>query len=184
MKNMRVARRYAGALMEAVEEGGRIEPTAADLEVVAAALRGSRDLWLLAQSPVVSPAKKAAVFRAIFASRVGKLTMDFIDLVIAKQREQHLLEIVEQFGQLRDEKMGIVSVDVTSAVELTAPQNSALAGELERYTKKKVRVRVTVDKAIRAGLVVRVGDTVLDASMRRQLELLRARLLEGGLAQN
>ena len=106
--------------------------------------------------------------------------MDFIDLVIAKQREQHLPEIVEQFGILRDGKMGIVSIDVTSAVEFTPSQHTDLASELERYTKKKVRIRVTVDRAIRAGLVVRIGDTVLDASMRRQLELLKARFLEGG----
>jgi F-type H+-transporting ATPase subunit delta len=184
MKNMRVARRYAGALMEAAEEGNAIEATATDLALVASALRTSRDLWLLAQSPVVSPAKKAAVFRAVFASRIGKGTMDFLDLVIDKQREGHLAEIVEQFALLRDEKMGIVSVDVTTAVEFTPSQRTDLSNELERYTKKKVRIRMTVDRAIKAGLVVRIGDTVLDASMRRQLELLKARFLEGGPATN
>ena len=184
MKNMRVARRYAGALMEAAEESNRIDGTAADLELIASALRSSRELMILAQSPVVSPAKKAAVFRAIFSSRIGKGTMDFVDLVIAKQREQHLPEIVEQFGILRDEKMGIVSIDVTSAVEFTPSQHKDLASELERYTKKKVRIRMTVDRAIKAGLVVRIGDTVLDASMRRQLELLKVRFLEGGPTTN
>jgi F-type H+-transporting ATPase subunit delta len=180
MKNMRVARRYAGALMEAAEDAKTIDATATDLDLIAAALRSSRELTLLAQSPVVSPEKKAAVFRAIFSSRIAKGTMDFLDLVIAKQREQHLGEIVEQFGILRDEKMGIVSIDVTSAVEFTPSQHKDLGVELERYTKKMVRIRMTVDRAIGAGLVVRIGDTVLDASMRRQLELLKARFLEGG----
>ena len=110
--------------------------------------------------------------------------MKFIDLVVAKQREKHLPEIIEQFSLLRDEKMGIVSIDVTSAVEFTPSQEKDLGRELERYTKKKVRVRITVDRAIRAGLVVRIGDTVLDASMRRQLELLKARFLEGGPSTN
>ena len=80
--------------------------------------------------------------------------------------------------------MGIVSIDVTSAVEFTPSQEKDLNNELERYTKKKVRVRLTVDRAIKAGLVVRIGDTVLDASMRRQLELLKARFLEGGPSTN
>jgi F-type H+-transporting ATPase subunit delta len=110
--------------------------------------------------------------------------MKFIDLVVAKQREKHLPEIIEQFALLRDEKMGIVSIDVTSAVEFTPSQEKDLNNELERYTKKKVRVRLTVDRAIKAGLVVRIGDTVLDASMRRQLELLKARFLEGGPSTN
>jgi len=184
MKNMRVARRYAGALMEAAEESKSIDVTAADLEIVGAVLRESRELRLLTQSPVVSPAKKAAVFRAVFGSRIGKGTMDFIDLVVAKQREAHLGEIIEQFSLLRDEKMGIVSVDVTAAVEFTPSQHADLSGELERYTKKKVRIRMNVDSAIRAGLIVRIGDTVLDASMRRQLELLKARFLEGGPTTN
>ncbi|HMK38135.1 MAG TPA: ATP synthase F1 subunit delta [Bacteroidota bacterium] len=184
MKNVRVARRYAGALMEAAEQHRTIEQTASDLEIVAAALRGSRDLRLLTQNPVVSPAKKAGVFRAVFASRIGARTMEFLDLVIAKQRGEHLLEIADEFSLLRDRKMGIVSVDVTSAVEFTPSQRADLAGELERYTGKKVRMRLTVDAAIRAGIVVRIGDTVLDASMRRQLELLKARFLEGGASTN
>ena len=184
MKNMRVARRYAGALMEASEETKSIDSAAADLEIVRSILRESRELRLLALSPVVSPAKKAAVFRAIFGARIGKGTMDFIDLVIAKQREAHLEEIIEQFSLLRDEKMGIVSVDVTSAVEFTPSQHADLSNELERYTKKKVRIRMNVDSAIKAGLIVRIGDTVLDASMRRQLELLKARFLEGGPSTN
>lgn len=184
MKNMRVARRYAGALMDIAEAGRIIDATAGDLETIASALRGSRELRLLTQSPVVSPAKKAGVLRAIFAGRIGEGTMKFVDLVVAKQREKHLPEIIEQFSLLRDEKMGIVSVNVTSAVEFTPSQEKDLSNELERYTKKKVRVRITVDRAIKAGLVVRIGDTVLDASMRRQLELLKARFLDGGASTN
>ena len=184
MKNVRVARRYAGALMEAAEAANAVEATAADLETIAAVLRGSRELRLLTVSPVVRPAKKAEVFRAVFASRVGRGTMDFVDLVIAKQREAHLAEIAEQFGLLRDEKMGIVNVDVTSALEITPAQQKDIGTTMERATKKKVRIRLIVDRAIRAGLVVRIGDTVLDASVRRQLELLKARFLEGGPSTN
>jgi F-type H+-transporting ATPase subunit delta len=184
MKNLRVARRYAAALMDIAEAGKIIEETAGDLDAVASALRGSRELWLLTQSPVVSPARKAAVFRTIFAPRIGEGTMKFIDFVIGRQREKHLPEIIEQFSLLRDEKMGIVNVDVTAAIEFTPSQEKDLSNELERYTKKKVRVRITVDRAIKAGLVVRIGDTVLDASMRRQLELLKARFLEGGPSTN
>jgi F-type H+-transporting ATPase subunit delta len=184
MKNVRVARRYAGALIETAEEGRIIDATSADLEIVSSALRSSRELWLLTQSPVVSPAKKAGVFRAIFAPRIGKLTMDFIELVIAKERTQHLMEIVEQFSLLRDEKMGIISVEVTSAVDFTLSQRSKLEGTLERSTGKKVRIRMNVDRAIKAGLIVRIGDTVLDASIRRQLELLKERFIEGRSSTN
>ncbi len=73
---------------------------------------------------------------------------------------------------------------MTSAIEFTPSQRKDLADELERYTRKKVRVRIAVDKAIKGGLVVRIGDTVLDASVRRQLEILRERFLSGGPLTN
>jgi len=132
----------------------------------------------------VRPARKEAIFREIFGSRVGKGTMDFLALVIAMQREMHLAEIAEQFALLRDTKTGAVGVSVVAAVALTAPQEQDLAGALGRATGKTVRLRLTVDPSIRGGLVVRVGDTVLDASVRRQLELLKARFIAGGPPAN
>jgi F-type H+-transporting ATPase subunit delta len=184
MKNLRVARRYAAALMAAAESSRSIDETAKDLRTAAEMLQVSRDLRLMMASPVVPPAKKTAVVHALLAARVSAETMSFFDLLIHKKRERHLGEIIEEFEALRDEKYGIVNVDVTSAIEFTPSQRKDLADELERYTRKKVRVRIAVDKAIKGGLVVRIGDTVLDASVRRQLEILRERFLSGGPLTN
>jgi F-type H+-transporting ATPase subunit delta len=184
MKNTRVARRYAASLMAAAEAGKTMDRTAKDLAAVAGVLRSSRDLRLMVASPVVPAPKKSAVFRAVFGGMVAKETLSFLDFLLAKKREQHLAGIIEEFDALRDEKLGIVNVDVTSAVEFTPSQQEDLTNELERYTRKKVRVRIAVDRAIKGGLVVRIGDTVLDASIRRQLEVLRERFLTGGPLSN
>ena len=80
---------------------------------------------------------------------------------------------------LHDAKMGIANVDVTTAVELTAQQQKSLQKELEQRTGKSVRLRVAIDASIRGGLVVRIGDTVLDASLTHQLERLRERFARG-----
>jgi len=184
MKNLRVARRYAQALLETAGSMQAVEEVARDLESVAAVLNTSRDLRLLAGSPVVRPARKEAIFRELFGKRVGKGTMEFLAFVIARQREAHLAEIAEQFALLRDAKAGVVGVDVASAVALTAPQEEELTRALGRATGKTVRLRLSVDPSIRGGLLVRVGDTVLDASIRRQLELLKARFIQGGPSTN
>ena len=184
MKNVRVARRYAGALMAVAEGAKSLETIATELSMIAETLKSSAELRRLAASPVVSPGQKVAVFRELFGKKTGKDTMAFLELMIAKQRESHLADIIEQFGIMCDEKFGIVAVDVTSAIEFTPSQEKGLQTELERYTKKKVRIRIAVDKAIKGGLVVRVGDTVLDASVRRQLEILKIRLLTGGADSN
>ncbi|CAG0933423.1 F-type H+-transporting ATPase subunit delta [Planctomycetaceae bacterium] len=179
MRSTRVARRYAQALMSAAEERSILEKTTADLTAIAGVIRGSRDFRTFLTSPVVSIPRKKSILQEVFGSTVSKETLAFLDLLVTKQREGELAGIIEQFHALHDLKMGIANVDVTTALELTAQQQKALQKELEQRTGKSVRLRVGVDPSIRGGLVVRIGDTVLDASLSHQLERLRERFARG-----
>jgi F-type H+-transporting ATPase subunit delta len=184
MKNVRVARRYAMGLMAAVVEEQSVERTGADLELIGRALRDSREFRVLVASPVVSTQKKAELFRSILGPHVAATTLAFVGLMTHKNREALLPDVVEQFRVLRNERMGIVVADVTSSVEMTQTQKDGISAHLHRYTGKKVSIRFSIDARIRGGLVVRIADTVLDASLRRQLELLRGRLATGGPLNN
>lgn len=179
MKQGRVARRYAAALMGAAEEAKAVDAVARDLDSLRATLAASRELKRLLDSPIVSPAKKQAIIKELFGSRFGPLSMQFLALLVDKSREGVLSAVIEQWFAMRDERLGIVTVDVTTALELSADQKRELAAALERTTGKTVRVRTATDAAIKAGLIVRIGDTVHDGSMRRQLERLRERLVSG-----
>jgi F-type H+-transporting ATPase subunit delta len=128
---------------------------------------------------VVPAKKKSDVFTELFASRMDKATLAFVDLLIQKHREPLLPDVIEQFNALRDQRMGIVNVAVTAAVECTAPQQKSLQASLERYTGKKVRLHFSTDATIKGGLKVTIGDTVLDASLIHQLALLRDRFVHG-----
>ncbi|MEW6509687.1 MAG: ATP synthase F1 subunit delta [Bacteroidota bacterium] len=180
MKNVRVARRYAAALMAVAEELHSVQSIDADLNLIERTVKASRELRLLIASPVVSPARKQGVIHALFDGKVGVATMSFLELLIGKQRESHIPGIVEQYRALRDDRLGIVSVEVTAAVALTPEQEKELAAGLERTMGKQVRLHIRVEGGIRGGLVLRVGDTVRDASVRRQLEILRERFRTGG----
>ncbi len=184
MKNVRVARRYAMALMMATQEQKSSDRTAEDLEVIQKLILASREFRVFIASPIVSVTKKIEIFRELLGHRVSQATLAFIELLTSKNRESLLPELIEQFNALRDEKLGIITVDVQSAIEFTSPQEKDLEGQLERYTKKKVRIRYALDKVIKGGLVVRIGDTVLDASIKRQLELLRERFVLGDALSN
>ncbi len=184
MKNIRVAKRYAQALMSVAEDLKLVDETARDLETIDALLKTSKELRLLVASPIVSVKKKEEIFDALFTPRVGASTRSFLNLMVSKKRESVLPEIIEQFNTLRDEKLGIVTVEVKSAIEFTAPQEQSLQSQLEQYTKKKVRVRFSLDSQIKGGLMVKIGDTVLDASIRRQLERLRERFVAGDALSN
>jgi F-type H+-transporting ATPase subunit delta len=170
--------------MQAVREAKAIDATAADLDLIDALYQSSREFRILLGSPVVTPQKKMRVFQELFASRVGNTTLAFVNLMTAKQRERLLPEIVEQFRTLRDELYGIITVEVAAAVELSDAQEQQLTRKLEGYTRKRVRMRFSLDKSLKGGLMVKIGDTVLDASVRRQLELLREQLVEGGTLRN
>jgi F-type H+-transporting ATPase subunit delta len=167
------------ALMTAAGEQKALERTSKDLEAIAGVLNGSREFRVLVASPVVAAKRKSGVFKELFGSRINRETLDFVDLLLQKHREALLLDVIEQFNALRDEKLGIVTVGVTSAIECTPPQQKNLQTSLEQYTGKKVRMHFSLDKTIKGGLLVRIGDTVLDASITHQLEVLKRRFVHG-----
>ena len=180
MRNIRAARRYAVALMAVAEEQKAIDRVAADLELIGSVVQNSREMQLLVASPVIAVGKKKAVFRELFAARVAKETVTFLELLLKNRREMLIPEIAVQFAALKDEKYGVVNVEVLSAVDLAPSQEQALREQLERYTRKIVRIRFSRDLSIKGGLLVRIGDTVLDISVKHQLEQLRQRFLGGG----
>ncbi|HSQ76609.1 MAG TPA: ATP synthase F1 subunit delta [Bacteroidota bacterium] len=179
MRSQRVARRYAQALMSTAEELRLLDAIAADVETIGTTVRSSRELRLFLNSPVVSIPRKKTALHELFGNRISPATLSFLDLLVRKQRETLLPEILEQFAALRDEQKGIVDAHVATAVELTPQQLRALQIELERQTGKHVRLNVTADSSIRGGLVIRIGDTVLDASLTHQLERLREHFARG-----
>ena len=184
MSNLRVAKRYASALMALTGEAKKPEIIADDLLAVQSTIKSSRELRLLLASPVVSKEKKKAVIAEIFDKKIGAVVNQYLAAIIEKRREDILPEALEQYFLLRDEQLGIVSVDVRSAVKFSAEQEQSLIRRLESYTQKKVRVSFSLDKIVKGGFIAKVGDTTLDGSIRRQLELLRSRLKDGSVSKN
>ena len=184
MSNLRVAKRYASALMALTLESKKPEAMADDLLTVQAAIKSSRELRSLLASPVVSKEKKKAVIAEIFGKKIGEDVQYYLSSIIAKRRESVLAETLVQYFLLRDEQLGIVSVDVRTAIGFSAAQENSLKTQLEAYTQKKVRVSFSLDTMLKGGFVAKVGDTTLDGSIRRQLEILRARLKDGSASKN
>ena len=180
MKNVRVARRYAAALMTVAEENRSVDAVAADLEKVEKLLNESRDLALFLASPVIPARKKMTVLREIFTDRVGKEVLTFFLLLTRKGREDFIPEVVRQFGILLDQRRGVVDVAVTTAMSVDKEQERTLQKRLEAYTSRTVRMNLHVDPSLQGGVVVQIGDTVLDGSVRHQLNVLKNRFIAGG----
>ncbi len=181
MSTYRIAHRYAGALMLLTAESKKPDAVAAELMIVKTAVEQSRELRLALESPVIRADKKKEILTEIFRKKIGDTVRGYLLEIVQKGREKYLLEILTQYFELRDDAMGIVRVSVSTPVEFSPKQRKELEKQLEEFTRKKVSIVFSLDTSLKGGFVARVGDTVLDGSLRRQLELLKARLHEGGL---
>jgi F-type H+-transporting ATPase subunit delta len=168
-----VARRYAQALYQEAEAAGKAERVDADVDTLRAGFEGSRELTRLFASPVVPVERKRAVADRLFAERVDPLTLRLVRLLLDKGREALLPAVARAYGELRDERAGVVEAHVRTAFPLGPDEADDLRAALERSTGQKVRLRLEVDPALIGGLVVRVGDTVYDGSARHHLDRLR-----------
>jgi F-type H+-transporting ATPase subunit delta len=104
--------------------------------------------------------------------------------VILKGREDILIEILEKFIFLRDEYLCIANVNVTTAFDFTAEQKIQLEEKFASYLNKKIKLAFTVDEKIIGGFIAKVGDTVYNASITHQLDLLKEQFLHGSVNFN
>ena len=176
-----VARRYALALANEAERTGTDADVDAALAHIAEVTRASADLGVPLASPVVSRETKRRVVDAVFPG-LSATTARFVDLLFDKERVGLVPGVAEAYGNLRDEQTGIDEADVRVPSEMSAADAAALTSALETRTGKRVRLRPTVDAGLIGGIVVRIGDTVYDGSVRQQLARLRERLLTGASA--
>ncbi len=179
MANIRIATRYALALMSAAEEQKLVDRVVENMETLDRLVRESREFLLFLRNPVINREKKKAVLQEIFTKAFHPLTLGFLELLAEKGREWILEEICTRFFALRDDRAGIVNVHINAATDLTKEQQKSIQQRFEEITKKNVRLEISVARDLKGGFLAQVGDTVFDGSVKRQLELLRKRFGEG-----
>ncbi|MEJ2616385.1 MAG: ATP synthase F1 subunit delta [Ignavibacteriaceae bacterium] len=184
MTDYRVSYRYASSLLETAEEKNILETVAISIQLVKDVIKENPKLQRILENPVVRQHIKLSILEEIFKSKIDSDTMNFLRFVVQKNRENFLPGILENFMELYDEKLGIVNVIVKTVFEFDDEQKSLLKERLEKFLNKNARIGYSLDKNVVGGFVARIGDTVYDASLRHQLELLKKRFLSGGLSLN
>lgn len=184
MSDLIIARRYARALNEDAQQAGVLDAVDADMDMIRESLEQSHDLVRFFQSPIISREKKQAVVESLFAEKVSPNTLRFMGLLVEKKREGLLSKILAAYRALRDEQQGVVEAHVKTALPLSDEEAQTLTAALEKLTEQKVRLDVERDPALVGGLVIRVGDTVYDGSVRNKLANLREQLEHGTLHTN
>jgi ATP synthase F1 delta subunit len=167
-----IARVYAEALFGAAKDKGKLDAIREQLGQFADALKGSHDLQLFFFSPYFSSTEKQDGLNKAIADAEPEL-VNFLELLIEKHRMPVLFRIRRQFDSLWAKENKRLGVTVTSAVELDPEVAERIGSEIEQQTGNTVELESRVDPDILGGLVVQVGNMVLDTSIRNRLEKLR-----------
>jgi len=184
MGDFRILHRYATSLLETSLEKNNLDVVTIDFNLLVETLEQSRELQSMLDSPVIRPELKLNILREIFDNKISKDSMDFIEFVISKNRESLLSSIGKRFLELRDDHLGIANVFVTSVTEFSNDQKNLLQTRLEKILDKKVRLNFKTDIILVGGFIAKVNDTLYDASIRHQLELLKKQFLTGEISLN
>jgi ATP synthase F1 delta subunit len=166
------ARVYAEALFDVAKEKGKLDAVGDGLGQFADALDANRELRVFFFSPHFSSAEKSEGLRRAVVGAEAEL-VNFLELLIEKHRMPDVFRIRRQFEHLWSKEKRLIDVTVTSAVELDPAVVSKIGEEIERQTGQTAELSSRVDGEILGGIVLQVGNMVLDASIRNRLEKLR-----------
>ena len=174
---MAVAHRiYAEALFGAAKDAGRLAPVHEALDDFAAAVAGSPDLRAVLRNPQLEPSAKAAIL-ADLAGDEDPLFANFLQVVAEKGRAGELEEIAKEFERLTAREERLLTVELTTARELTEAETRAILRQIEEAAGRKVEATQKVDPGLVGGIVLQAGSLRVDASVRGRLERLRKELV-------
>lgn len=175
------ALRYARALLDvALAEA---DPAMVEQELAGAAelFKGHAALWKVMTNPAVpAPKKRAIVDTMLPQLGVSPVVAKTLQMLASRDRLGLLPDIVQAYGEKLMDHQKVVRATVTSAVPLAADRVKKLEQELAGLTGRRVVMSTGVDPSIVGGVVARIGSTVWDGSVKRQLEKIRERLVAGG----
>lgn len=181
-----IAKVYAASLFELAEaQGGRekIEDTLGSLEGLLELTRQDPRFNEFLASRVLGSKDRAASLRKILEGRIDDLVLKFILVLNRKRRLSHLPSIYVAFDALAQEKFGRVEVDVVTAQPLDAAELNSVRDRLSKALGKDVITRPSVDPSIIGGVLFRIGDRLVDASVATRLRRMRDMLSEHGAAE-
>lgn len=178
MPRQSAARRYAEAAFEVAQRDDSVEAWRRDLDT-AAAIVGDERLGRMLANPSIPLEARIDVARKALGSIVGEKALNLVALTLRRGRVEDLPRIAAEFRRLDDDRQGITHATATSATALTPDETRVLKEQLERQTGGTVALELAVDPDLLGGVVVRIGDRLIDGSVRSRLERLRNQLVSG-----
>jgi len=173
-----VSRRYAKALLELGLETHSIDALVRELDAAAAAYSASAELRAALDNPLIALSAKKAILADIAAQlSLGVVSKNTVMMLCDRRRLRILPEIAQMLREANDARAGVVRAEVTTAIAMSDAYYEKLRVQLEKMTGHKVVIDKKTDPEIIAGVVTRIGDRILDGSVRARLQSLKTALM-------
>ncbi|HEY8963232.1 MAG TPA: F0F1 ATP synthase subunit delta [Alphaproteobacteria bacterium] len=178
-----VSRRYAGAWLAAAKDKGGLKAAAGDADSLQSMLTSSADFRAFIASPLVSQTDQDKALAEIAKkANFNASTVSFLSTLVDNRRLNALPGILEAFRELLSAEAGEVQATVTSATKLDDKKVVDISAQISKKLGKNVQVQTNVDPSLIGGLVIRVGSTMIDDSIKTKLDRLQRRLQAGSAA--
>ncbi|MEM6794238.1 MAG: ATP synthase F1 subunit delta [Acidobacteriota bacterium] len=177
-EDIAVARVYSRALLALAEEGGKAEEALEELAWLAEYASSDESFRHFVSSPMVDEEARASSIEKMFRGRLSDLLVDTLQVVNAKGRLSLLPAIAETYRQDHQDLRGHVDVQVATAVPLTDEIRARVVETVERFSGRQPALQEVVDPSLIGGIVLRVGDKKIDASVKNEVNKYRKLLLD------
>ena len=180
----KVANRYAKSLLQLAKENEAVEAISADMHLLAETIAESRDLKLLLDNPIVTGEQKGKILQTIFDGKVTNVTVNLMQVTIQNKRESHLADIANSFIAQQMVLENKVIANITTAVPLNDELRTKAMSVIKTMSDKEVTLQESVDPDIIGGLIVKIGDKQIDASVKRRLKNFQQELSKNIYSEN
>ncbi|HEY9784219.1 MAG TPA: ATP synthase F1 subunit delta, partial [Candidatus Obscuribacterales bacterium] len=153
------------------------EAIARDLQVINQMISGSRELEIVLHHPSVGPEEKKKLLRTLFEAKVDELTLRLLELLADKRRMDIIPELESEYKAKLNERKNIVNATLISSDPLSEDAVANIKARLVEHLGKRLELEVKVDKSLIGGAVLRLGDQVIDGSLKGKLKRIEKALL-------
>ena len=173
MSATQIPYRYAKALFDYAKTNQQLDRVFADMQLINKLVDENRELDRVFHSPILKPTKKAEVFNAVFKNLLSKQTLDFVDMLIDKGRENYMEAIAESFMQMHNEANNVIEAQITTAVAIDEKLRSEIKTKLKAQLNRDIVLIEKVNPEILGGYILRVNDKQEDKCLTSKLNNLK-----------
>lgn len=179
IKNIKIARKYSNALLEAALENGILDKVYNDMVFVVETINSNEQLKDFFNSPVIKLEDKKDVINKLFSVHIEKTTLDFLLVLADSGRLDVIKEVLNQFSKSYNIENNILKPNVISAVELDEFQKQRIIEKLEVKLQRRIIPQYVVDNEIIGGLIIEIDDKTIDCSLKTKFNNMKKQLTKG-----